>query len=88
MVLLFRRLYELRAKEAAAGERVVVVGPPCAGKTTFIKQFLEPRGVETAEETAGLALGGVAGEGLVQRLRRRVWGWYVRGMRWRGSWTA
>jgi len=79
MVLLFRRLYELRAKEAAAGERVVVVGPPCAGKTTFIKQFLEPRGVETAEETAGLALGGVAGEGLVQRLRRRVWGWYVRG---------
>ncbi|MFZ8811416.1 MAG: hypothetical protein ACO2PN_25350 [Pyrobaculum sp.] len=41
MVLLFGRLYELRAGEAAAGERVVVVGPPCAGKTTFIKQFLK-----------------------------------------------
>jgi hypothetical protein len=41
MVLLFGRLYELRAEKAAAGERVVVVGPPCAGKTTFIKQFLE-----------------------------------------------
>jgi hypothetical protein len=27
MVLLFRRFYELRAEEAAAGERVVVVGP-------------------------------------------------------------
>ncbi len=40
IVLLFRRLYELRA-EAAARERVVVVGPPCAGKTTFIKQFLK-----------------------------------------------
>jgi MoxR-like ATPase len=41
MALLFRRLYELRAEEAAAGERVVVVGPPCAGKTTFVKQLLE-----------------------------------------------
>ncbi len=79
-VLLFRRLYELRAEEAAAGERVVVVRPPCAGKTTFIKQFLEPRGVETAEETVGLALGGAAGEGLVQRLCRRVWGRYVWGL--------
>jgi transcription termination factor Rho len=80
MVLLFGRLYELRAEKAAAGERVVVVEPPCAGKTTFIKQFLESRGVEAAEETAGLALGGAAGESLVQRLRRRVWGRYVRGV--------
>jgi hypothetical protein len=80
MVLLFRHSYERRAEKAAeGGAKVVVVGPPCAGKTTFIKQFLEPRGVETAEETAGLALGGAAGEGLVQRLRRRVWGRYVRG---------
>jgi len=55
MVLLFGRLYELRAEKAAVGGPVVVVGPPCAGKTTFIKQFLEPRGVEAAEETAGLA---------------------------------
>ncbi len=81
MVLLFRYSYELRAEKAAeGGAKVVVVGPPCAGKTTFIKQFLEPRGVEAAEETAGLALGGAAGEGLVQRLRRRVWGRYVRGL--------
>jgi hypothetical protein len=80
MVLLFRRLYELRAEKAAeGGASVVVVGPPCAGKTTFIKQFLEPRGVETAEETAGLALGGAAEESLLQRLRRRVRGRYVRG---------
>jgi Mrp family chromosome partitioning ATPase len=80
MVLLFGRLYELRAEEAAEGRaKVVVVGPPCAGKTAFIKQFLEPRGVEAAEETAGLAPGGAAGESLVQRLRRRVWGRYVRG---------
>ena len=79
MVLLFRHPYELRAEKAAAGERVVVVGPPCAGKTTFIERFLKPRGVEAAEETAGLALGDAAGEGLVQRLRRRVWGKYVRG---------
>jgi GTPase SAR1 family protein len=42
MVLLFRRLYELRAEEAAkGGAKVLVVGPPCAGKTTFIKQFLK-----------------------------------------------
>jgi hypothetical protein len=42
MVLLFGRLYELRAEETAkGGARVVVVGPPCAGKTTFIKQFLK-----------------------------------------------
>jgi fermentation-respiration switch protein FrsA (DUF1100 family) len=79
MVLLFRHPYERRAEKAAeGGAKVVVVGPPCAGKTTFIKQFLEPRGVEAAEENAGLALGGAAGEGLVQRLRRRVWGRYVR----------
>jgi hypothetical protein len=80
MVLLFGRLYERRAEKAAeGGAKVVVVGPPCAGKTTFIKQFLEPRGVEAAEETAGLAPGGTAGESLLQRLRRRVWGRYVRG---------
>jgi len=42
MALLFRRLYELRAEEAAkGGAPVVVVGPPRAGKTTFIKQFLK-----------------------------------------------
>jgi KaiC/GvpD/RAD55 family RecA-like ATPase len=80
MVLLFRHPYERRAEKAAeGGAKVVVVGPPCAGKTTFIKQFLESRGVEAAEETAGLALGSAAGEGLVQRLRRRVRGRYVRG---------
>jgi predicted aconitase with swiveling domain len=80
MVLLFRHPYERRAEKAAeGGAKVVVVGPPCAGKTTFIEQFLKPRGVETAEETAGLALGNAAGEGLIQRLRRRVWGKYVRG---------
>jgi guanylate kinase len=45
MVLLLRRLYELRAKKAAGGS-VVVVGPPCAGKITPVKQLLEPRGVE------------------------------------------
>ncbi len=62
MVLLFGRLYELRAEKAAAGERVVVVGPPCAGKTTFIKQFLESKLKEkfgdssrVEEVTAGLA---------------------------------
>jgi ABC-type hemin transport system ATPase subunit len=62
MVLLFGRLYELRAEKAAAGERVVVVGPPCAGKTTFIKQFLELKLKErfgdssrVEEVTAGLA---------------------------------
>ena len=81
MVLLFGSLYKLRAEKAAAGERVVVVGPPCAGKTTFIKQFLEPRGVESAEEAAGLAPGAeeTREEGLLQRLRKRVWGRYVRG---------
>ncbi len=82
MVLLFRRLYELRAEKAAeGGAKVVVVGPPCAGKTTFIKQFLEPRGVEAAEETVGLALEAEeTREGsLLQRLRRRVLGRYVRG---------
>jgi len=56
-----------------------VVGPPGAGKTTFIKQFLETHGVEAAEETAGLAPGGAAGEGLVKRLRMLVGGRYVRG---------
>jgi nucleotide-binding universal stress UspA family protein len=82
MVLLFGRLYELRAEKAAeGGAKVVVVGPPCAGKTTFVKQFLEPRGVEAAEETAGLApeTEETQGEGLLQRLRRRVLGRYVRG---------
>ena len=78
--MLFRHSYERRAGKAAeGGAQVVVVGPPCAGKTTFIKQFPEPRGVEAAEETAGLAPGGAAGEGLLQRLRRGVRGRYVRG---------
>ncbi|MDT7870775.1 MAG: hypothetical protein RQ839_11415 [Thermoproteus sp.] len=64
MVLLFRNLYELRAEEAArGGVPVVVVGPPGAGKTTFIKQFLEPKlrerfgdlsRVRVEEVTAGL----------------------------------
>jgi energy-coupling factor transporter ATP-binding protein EcfA2 len=74
--MLFRRLYELRAKEAAAGERVVVVGPPGAGKTTFIKQFLEPRGIETAEETVGLApvAEETRGEGLRERAVRLLRG--------------
>ena len=82
MVLLFGSLYKLRAEKAAeGGAKVVVVGPPCAGKTTFIKQFLEPRGVETAEETAGLAPEAeeTREEGLLQRLRKRVLGRYVRG---------
>jgi adenylate kinase family enzyme/phosphoglycolate phosphatase-like HAD superfamily hydrolase len=82
MALLFRHSYELRAKEAAkGGAPVVVVGPPCAGKTTFIKQFLEPHGVEAAEETAGLAPKAeeTREEGLLQRLRKRVLGRYVRG---------
>ncbi len=82
MVLLFRYSYELRAEKAAEGvAKVVVVGPPCAGKTTFIKQFLEPRGVETAEETVGLApvAEETREEGLLQRLRKRVLGRYVRG---------
>jgi hypothetical protein len=43
--LLFVRLYELRAEEAArGGASVVVVGPPGAGKTTFI-EILRGRGV-------------------------------------------
>jgi KaiC/GvpD/RAD55 family RecA-like ATPase len=42
VVWLFRRLYELRAEETAkGGARVVVVGPTCAGKTTFITHFLK-----------------------------------------------
>ncbi len=82
MVLLFGSLYKLRAEKAAeGGAKVVVVGPPCAGKTTFIKQFLEPRGVEAAEETVGLApvAEETREESLLQRLRRRVLGRYVRG---------
>jgi hypothetical protein len=82
MVLLFRHSYELRAEKAAeSGAKVVVVGPPCAGKTTFIKQFLEPLGVEAAEETVGLApeAEDTREVGLLQRLRKRVLGRYVRG---------
>jgi len=80
--LLFGRLYELRAEKAAGGP-VVVVGPPGAGKTTFIKQFFEPRGVEAAEETAGLApeaeeaRGGGWREGAVRLLRGLAGGGYV-----------
>jgi hypothetical protein len=37
MVLLFGRLYELRAEEAAeGGAKVVVVGPSCAGKIALV----------------------------------------------------
>ncbi|NAZ33301.1 MAG: hypothetical protein GU356_03265, partial [Pyrobaculum sp.] len=81
MVLLFRRLYERRAEKAAAWERVVIVGPPCAGKTTFIKQFLEPRGVEAAEETVGLApeTEEARGEGLRERALRLLRGLAGRG---------
>ncbi|MFP3252025.1 MAG: hypothetical protein RXO32_09915 [Thermoproteus sp.] len=82
MVLLFRRLYELRAEEAArGGASVVVVGPPGAGKTTFIKQFLEPRGVEAAEETVGLAPEAeeARGEGLRERAVRLLRGLAERG---------
>jgi len=55
---------------------VVVVGPPGAGKTTFIKQFLEPRGVVAAEETAGLApvAEEARGEGLRERAVRLLRG--------------
>jgi len=94
MVLLFGRLYELRAKEAAAGDHVVVVGPTCAGKTTFIKQFLEPHGVEAAEETAGLAPEAeeTQGEGLRERavrlLRGLAGGATCLGTAWRRSWPA
>jgi len=90
MVLLFGRLYELRAEKAAAGERVVVVGPPCAGKTTFIKQFLESKLKErfgdssrVEEVTAGLAPKAeeARGEGLRERalrlLKRLAEGDYV-----------
>jgi hypothetical protein len=82
MDLLFRHSYERRAEKAAeGGAKVVVVGPPCAGKTTFIKQFLEPRSVEAAEETTGLAPEAeeTREEGLLQRLRKRVLGRYVQG---------
>jgi KaiC/GvpD/RAD55 family RecA-like ATPase len=83
MVLLFRCLYELRAEEAAARGPVVVVGPPGAGKTTFIEQFLEPRGVVAAEETMGLTPEAeeARGEGLRERavrlLKRLAGGGYV-----------
>jgi Ni2+-binding GTPase involved in maturation of urease and hydrogenase len=40
MVLLLRRLYELRAEKGWLG-LVVVVRPPGAGKTTFITHFLK-----------------------------------------------
>jgi hypothetical protein len=73
MALLFRHSYERRAEKAAeGGAKVVVVGPPCAGKTTLIKQFLEPLGVETAEEVVGLAPEAeeARGEGLRERAVR------------------
>jgi tRNA A37 threonylcarbamoyladenosine biosynthesis protein TsaE/RNA processing factor Prp31 len=84
MVLLFRHSYERRAEKAAeGGAKVVVVGPPGAGKTTFIKQFLESRGVVAAEEVAGLAPEAeeARGEGLRERalrlLKRLAEGDYV-----------
>ncbi len=84
MVLLFGSLYKLRAEKAAeGGAQVVVVGPPGAGKTTFIKQFLEPLGVKAAEEVAGLApvAEETRGEGLRERavclLRGLAGGGYV-----------
>jgi KaiC/GvpD/RAD55 family RecA-like ATPase len=40
--MLFRRLYELRAEKGwLGGGLVVVVGPPGAGKITFITHFLK-----------------------------------------------
>jgi tRNA A37 threonylcarbamoyladenosine biosynthesis protein TsaE len=85
--MLFRRLYELRAKEAAAGERVVVVGPPGAGKTAFIKQFLEPKLKEkfgdssrVEEVTAGLAPGKEKAQADLREVIRRIFaGRYVSG---------
>jgi hypothetical protein len=91
MVLLFRRLYELRAEEAArGGVPVVVVGPPGAGKTTFIKQFLEPKlrerfgdlsRVRVEEVTAGLTPEAeeARGEGLRERAVRLLRGLAGRG---------
>ena len=79
--MLFRRLYELRAEEAArGGASVVVVGPPGAGKTTFV-EVLRGRGVEAAEETAGLAPEAeeARGEGLRERAVRLLRGLAGRG---------
>jgi len=80
MVLLFGRLYELRAEKAAeGGAKVVVVGPPCAGKTTFIKQFLEPKLKERfgdssrgEEGTAGLAPGKEKAQVDLREVIRRI----------------
>ncbi len=67
--MLFRRLYELKAEEATrGGAPVVVVGPPGAGKTTFI-EILRSRGVEAAEEAAGLAPGAEEARGGGRRKR-------------------
>ena len=79
--MLFRSLYELRAEEAArGGAPVVVVGPPGAGKTTFV-EILRGRGVEAAEETAGLAPEAeeARGEGLRERAVRLLRGLAGRG---------
>ena len=70
--MLFRDLYELRAEKAAeiakTGGSVVVVGPPRAGKTVFINQFLLPKDVQVEELTAGLTPEDVG----VERSRRGI----------------
>ncbi len=101
MVVLFGRLYELRAEKAAAGERVVVVGPPCAGKTIFIKQFLESKLKErfgdssrVEEVTAGLtpeaeeAREESLREKALRLLKRLAEGDYGLRAAWRKSWLA
>jgi tRNA A37 threonylcarbamoyladenosine biosynthesis protein TsaE len=78
--LLFGDLYKLRVEKAAeGGKKVVVVGPPCAGKTTFIKQFLEPKLKEkfgdssrVKEVTAGLAPGKEKAQMDLRKVIRRI----------------
>ncbi len=80
MVLLFGSLYKLRAEKAAeGGAQVVVVGPPCAGKTTFIKQFLELKlkerfgdSLRVEEVTAGLAPGKEKAQVDLRKAIRRI----------------